>query len=244
MTKLILDLNKAKETLILDLNKAGVLEIPTMEVRLALDYSTSMREEYANGFVDKTTDMFLGAALAFDDNETLDVGFFNHGWNEAPQAKAADVGNYLTKHGIAMPSGGTAYAPIIHNFESRLGNPNAPQPVEKKQGFLGRLFGGSKPVVDIVEEGNVSPYRAYVGIITDGDNQDPREFEQALAATSGDTFFQFFAIGNQVSLSYLTRIAAQYKHVAFTHIPRPDELTVESFYDLIASPKLASWING
>uniref|UniRef100_A0AAU6W3J2 von Willebrand factor type A domain protein n=1 Tax=Pseudomonas phage Cygsa01 TaxID=3138529 RepID=A0AAU6W3J2_9VIRU len=244
MTALILDLEKAKDMLILDLEKAGVLEIPTMEVRLAMDFSTSMQEEYANGYVSNTVDLFLGAALAFDDNETLDVGFFNSDFTVTEQATAKDVGRYLQRVGRTRPSGGTNYAPIIHGFETRQGTQKVPEAVQKPVGILGRLFGGTKKLLDVVNEGGVSPYKAYVGVITDGDNMDPTQFEQALRGTSGDTFFQFFAIGNQVRLEYLTRIAAQYPHVAFAHIPEPHKQTTGSFYELIANPKLAAWING
>lgn len=241
---LILDLEKAKDILILDLEKAGVLEIPTMEVRLALDYSTSMAEEYRDGFVSSTIDLLLGAALAFDDNETLDVGFFTTGFTETESATAADVGQYLQRMGRTRPSGGTSYAPIIEGFESRQAVSKVPAALAKPAGILGRLFGAGKKIMDVVTDGRTSPYKAYVVVITDGDNMDKSDFERALRDTSGDTFFQFFAIGNQVSLSYLTRVAEQYPHVAFGHIPNPNQLTTSSFYELIANPKLAAWIKG
>lgn len=231
-------------SLILDLEKAGVLEIPTMEVRLAMDFSTSMMEEYANGYVSNTIDLFLGAAMAFDDNETLDVGFFNTDFTTTEQATAKDVGRYLDRVRRTVPGGGTNYAPIIRGFETRQGAQKIPEAVSKPVGILGRLFGASKKLLDVVNDGGVSPYKAYVGIITDGDNMDRSDFESALRDTSGDTFFQFFAIGDQVRLDYLTRVAAQYPHVAFAHIQDPHKQTAGSFYELIANPKLAAWING
>jgi len=244
-TPLVLDLTKARDALVLDLSKAGVLEIPTMETRLALDFSTSMSEEYEGGLVQRTIDRFLAAALTFDDNETLDVGFFSSTWKEAPSATKSDLGKYLAKHGMTRPGGGTHYGPIIQNFESRqVQSASAVTEPVKKAGFLSRIFGGAQAPAPTPTSEGTSPYRAYVGVITDGDNMDPAEFERQMAKTSGDTFFQFFAIGNQVNLNYLTRIAANYPHMHFIHIPQPTLLSDEDFFELLANEKFASWING
>lgn len=238
---LSLDLTKKTELLTLNLAKSGVLEIPVMEVRLAIDKSGSMDDEFRGGLVDRTVDLFLAAGLKFDDNGQLDVGFFNGEFEEAPTAVASDAGQYLKK-AKQRAGGGTCYGPIIENFETRRDLTLAEAaPVEKK-GFFGSLFGKSAPA-PAPAVGGVSKYRAYTGIITDGDNADKGAFERALKATSGDTFYQFIAIGTDIRPTYLTEIAAKYKHVSFIHIRDPKRTTDEEFYEALCNEKLAAWIN-
>ena len=215
---LSLDLEKKVETFTLSLEKAGVFQIPVLEARLAVDMSSSMSGEFSNGLVDRTVDLFIAAALKFDDNGSLDVGFFNSTFHKAPNATAADAGQYLKKSG-KRANGGTNYAPIIENFESTT-----------KGGFWAGLTGKK------------AKNRGYTAIITDGDNFDEAAFETALSKTSGDTFFQFIGIGTQVSKRYLKGIADRYPHVAFFIIERPLKVTDEEFYEMLCNDKLTKWI--
>lgn len=238
---LSLDLTKKTELLTLNLTKAGVLQIPVMEVRLAIDKSGSMDDEFCNGLVDRTVDLFLAAGLKFDDNGQVDVGFFNNDFHEAPTAVAADAGRYLKK-AKQYAGGGTSYAPIIENFETKCVSQQADQAQSaEKKGFFGSLF-GSKAATPAVTAGT-SKYRAYTGIITDGDNMDKGQFERALLNTSGDTFFQFIAIGTDIRPDYLTEIANRFEHVSFIHIRDPHRTTDEQFYEALCNEKLAAWIN-
>lgn len=235
---LSLDLTKKTELLTLNLQKAGVLNIPTMEVRLAIDKSGSMDDEFRTGLVDRTVDLFLAAGLKFDDNGTLDVGFFNNDFHDAPQAVAEDAGRYLKK-ARQSAGGGTSYAPIIENFETRLDLNASGQPAPEKKGIFGSLFGTKKETLP----SGVCKYRAYTGIITDGDNMDKGQFERALNRTSGDTFFQFIAIGTDIRPDYLNEVASKHKHVSFIHIKHPKQTTDEQFYEALCNEKLAAWIN-
>ena len=247
----ILDLSK-KFTL--NLEKAGVLIIPTLAARLAVDKSGSMDDEFRDGLVDRTIALFTAAALKFDDDGQLEMGFFNNYMERTPDATERDAGNYL-KRVRQSAGGGTSYAPIIVEFESKLAAPAAPvvaaptqaAPAPEKKGFFGSLFGkkdapAPAPVAASASAGNECAVRAYVGIITDGDANDNRQFEAVLAKTSGDTFFQFIAIGNGVRTEYLTGIAAKYPHVSFMHLPDPKNTTDEQFYEKLCNDKLASWI--
>lgn len=235
---LSLDLSKKTELLTLNLEKVGVLNIPIMEARLAIDKSGSMDDEFRTGLVDRTVDLFLAAALKFDDNGELDVGFFNNDFHEAPVAVAEDAGKYLKK-ARQSAGGGTSYAPIIENFETRLDVNASGQPAPQKRGIFGSLFGSKQAALP---EG-VSKYRAYTGIITDGDNADKGSFERALSATSGDTFFQFIAIGTDIRPDYLRDLAERYEHVSFIHIKDPKRTSDEEFYAALCHDKLAKWIN-
>lgn len=242
----ILDLSK-KFTL--NLEKSGVLVIPTLAARLAVDKSGSMDDEFRDGLVDRTIALFSAAALKFDDDGQLEMGFFNNYMERTPDATANDNGNYLRRVRQSA-GGGTSYAPIIVEFESKRVVPTAapaapiPAPAPEKKGFFSSIFGKKEEAapVETGPKANECAVRAYVGIITDGDANDNRQFEAVLAKTSGDTFFQFIAIGNGVQTSYLTSIAAKYPHVAFMHLPDPKRTTDEQFYEKLCNEKLATWI--
>lgn len=239
----ILDLSKKFQ---LNLEKVGVLQIPTMCTKLAVDESGSMDDEFRTGLVDRTIALFSGAALKFDDDGALEMGFFNTSMTLTEDALPTDNGNYL-KRVRRSAGGGTAYAPIIRAFESRLASTTtaAPAAPEKKGGFFSGLFsrGAAAPAPAATPElGDIRAHRSYVGIITDGDAGDERQFEAVLAKTSGDTFYQFIAIGNGVTTRYLTDVAARYPHVAFLHLPEPKKTSDDEFYKLLCNDKLASWI--
>lgn len=245
----ILDLSKKFE---LNLTKVGVLQIPTLAARLAVDKSGSMDDEFRDGLVDRTIALFTAAALKFDDDGQLEMGFFNNYMERTADATAQDAGNYL-KRVRQSAGGGTSYAPIIVEFESKCVGPAttapaapAPAPVPEKKGFFASVFGKKEtaPAAPVETGPNAGEcaVRAYVGIITDGDANDNRQFEAVMARTSGDTFFQFIAIGTGVRTEYLTSIAAKYPHVAFMHLPDPKRTTDEQFYEKLCNDKLASWI--
>jgi len=239
----ILDLSKKFE---LNLTKSGILVIPTLAARLAVDKSGSMEEEFRDGLVDRTIALFSAAALKFDDDGQLEMGFFNNYIERTPDATANDNGNYL-KRVRQSAGGGTSYAPIVVEFESkRVADtaPAAPAPAPEKKGFFSSIFGKKEEVAPVATglKAGECAVRAYVGIITDGDANDNRQFEAVLSKTSGDTFFQFIAIGTGVRTEYLTAIAAQYPHVSFMHLPDPKNTTDEQFYEKLCNAKLASWI--
>ncbi|QIG72787.1 Von Willebrand factor type A domain-containing protein [Rhizobium phage RHph_Y65] len=229
-----LDLTKKFE---LNLEKAGITQIPVLETRLAVDRSGSMQEEFDAGWVDKTINLFIVAAMKFDDNQSLEVGFFNTEFTQTPEAQAGDVGTYLkSKARNIRPTSGTYYAPIIENLESKM---SASAPIqEKKSGFFGFFKGDSSAPAS---KERVAKNKAYVGVITDGDPGDKRSFESALANTSGDTFYQFIAIGNQIDANYLKGLSNQYKHVSFIHLKDPYKVTDDSFYENLCNEKFVAW---
>lgn len=228
MTAIVLDLKKKFE---LNLTKAGILNVPILQARAAIDKSGSMEDLFRRGWVSSTLDLFIGAALKFDDNGELEVGFFNTEFHATPVATAEDGGTYMTtkgkKHGA---SGGTSFAPIVAAFE------NWPKEPAAKPGLLSRMF-GSKPAAEPEEQP-----RAYVGVITDGVNGDRSEFEQILAQTDGKTFYQFIGIGSGVDVKYLELLSKRYKHLSFVHIKDPTAMTPDSFYEALCNPKFAAWI--
>lgn len=220
---LTLDLTKKIE---LSLEKAGVVNVPKLEVRLAVDESGSMQDEYQAGLVDAIINRFIVAGMKFDDNKSLDIAFFNDRIREAPSALEEDVGTYLSKKFPRRQWGGTAYAPIIEQFETRQ--------TEPKKGLFG--MGGGQAA-------GTSKFRGYCAVITDGDNSDKPQFERALAKTSGDTYYEFIAIGTDIRPQYLTELTKQYKHVGFSHVKSPKTISDQEFYDTLINEKFVAWIN-
>ncbi len=234
----ILDLSKKFE---LNLSKAtGGMTIPILAARLAVDKSGSMDEEFNDGLVERTVALFIGAAMKFDDNGELEMGFFNTSFSEAPNATAADVGNYIRSNRIRA-GGGTAYSPILEAFETRKVAPAAPAPAEEKKGFFASIF-SKKQAAPSVDLTGTCEHRAYVGIVTDGMPDDAAKFQRLLGETSGDTFYQFIAIGTQIRTDYLRNLAAQYPHCAFFHLPDPKSTTDDEFYEQLCNTKLAEWL--
>ena len=245
--EILLNLNKSFE---LNLTKAAGItqhEIPTMEVRLAIDKSGSMDDEFRNGYVDSLVNKFLAVAMSFDDNGSVEVGFFNTEFHEAPEAVPADIGRYLAKS-RQRAGGGTEFADIIHAFELSRGGVVA-QTTQAAKGFLGRLFGqkaaAAVPTVNSNPAGCAVPgMRAYVAIVTDGDNYDKSEFEAAMMQTSGEVFYQFIAIGSGAPTHYLQRVAAHYPHMSVVSFANPTRVSDEQFYQGICNETFVTWMKG
>jgi hypothetical protein len=217
LQKDVLDLSKAFE---LNLVKAGLPANLKMQTRLGIDRSPSMEEEFECGWVAKTVDIFLAAALKFDDDGSLTVGAFDKGFKGMPDATIEDAGVYVRRNRLSANGNGTRYAPVIKNMAH-----------VQKPGFMSRLFGGSGGVP------------VYLGLITDGDCQDRAEFVKALEAVDRTkSFIHIFGIGNQVAVGYMRDIASQFENVAFDHLPDPHKATADSFYELMCGSKFADWV--
>lgn len=237
MSTVILDLKKKIE---LNLEKKGIVDIPPLRTRLSVDCSGSMDDEFRNGWVQKAVDLFIAAALKFDDNGELEMSFFNNDLHDDyPVATIEDGGAYMkTKAKRVRAYGGTSYAPIIEWLFDK----ETVVQEGSKAGFFGRLVGQRD--VEAVKELHQGSELGYLGVITDGDNADPRQFETILRGTNNNVFIQFIAIGNQVRVDYLKRIAEQYPHVHFIHIKDPHSTTPDTFYEQLVNDKLATWIKG
>lgn len=234
--EMLLDLTKTFE---LNLEKAGVVNIPTLEVMFAIDKSGSMSHLFRNGAVDRAVNLFLPLALKFDDNAQIEVGFFNSNFEEAPFAVAADCGKYLKKSGQSA-DGGTCFAPIIEAFETKRAGAVTESVTTAVKGFWGKLTGKTQTTAAVSTQ--QTQYRAYAAILTDGANFDKREFEAEMAKTGGNTFYQFIGIGTGVETSYLTNLASQYPHVAYFELRDPNNFTDDKFYQEIVNSKFTAWM--
>lgn len=232
-----------EKKLTISLEKAGFSKIPKMEVKALVDKSGSMSDEFACGWVQSTLDLFLVAALKFDDDGALQVGFFNTGFTQTPDMKESDIGVYVRKHNI-YASGGTCFAEGIKAFKQ--GGDATPARVSAEQpktGFLGRLFGSTPKVAEVVVETPVakSSIPTYIAMITDGENSDKTAFEAQLA-TMGNTFLQIIGIGNGVDKRYLDRVANMYDNVSVMYIPNPKAVDDAGFYDMLFNADLKKFI--
>lgn len=215
----LLDLTK---TLELNLEKAQIYTVPKMAVKLLVDRSGSMMDEFQSGWVQDTIDLFLAAAIKFDDDGVLQLGFFNHEFTETPEATAEDAGRYVRKHGI-YASGGTSFAEGLRAFKGKAG--------VEKAGFFGRLTGKQdKPRLP-----------TYIAMITDGENSDKAAFERELA-TLENTFVQIVGIGRGVDERYLNSVAQKYKNVSVIYLPNPKSVTPDNFYEALLHNDLKAFI--
>jgi hypothetical protein len=259
---IILDLNKK---FVLNLEKAGIVNVPILQARAVIDKSGSMSGLYESGWVSNVLNLFIGAALKFDDNGELEVGFFNDSFIQTPVATADDADTYFsTKARGLRADGGTHYAPFIAAFDNgllaerqALADKAAGKRVQENApatgGFFNKLvssvFGSSKKEKDRVVEidspssavvGGIQlstelqdGLRAYVGVITDGENSDDSEFVP---------LFQFILIGHGVHPKKLEKLAEKHKHIGVVHIKDPLSMTPDSFYQALCNEKFKAWI--
>lgn len=209
------------KSLNISLEKANIIKIPVMEVKLLVDKSGSMSSMFYTGWVQDTIDLFLAAALKFDDDGKLQIGFFNSSFKQLPDVVEADAGKYIVKHGVRA-DGGTCFAEGVATFKSG---------AKAKKGIFGSLFSKKQEVEMPV----------YVAMITDGQCTDERQFEAQLKEMDG-TFLQIIGIGHGVDKRYLDNVASQHTNVSVIYLDNPTSVTQDSFYDMILNKDLKQFI--
>lgn len=218
----LLDLKKSLE---LNLTKADILAIPSMSVRLAVDRSGSMSEEFDSGWVDKTINLFIAAAVKFDDNGELEMGFFNTDFVQKRNATESDFKGYLKSVHVSA-TGGTKFAPVLEEF----GVFNKPS---------GGLFGA---VRSMFSSSPVLKQPVYLAMITDGDCYDWGEFEAYVHSLVPNCFLQVIAIGNQVTLGNFSAFSGV-KNFSLVHHANPSKLNADAFYEGLCNTKFKTWID-
>lgn len=206
----MLDLTKALE---LNLEKAQIFTPITMAVKLAVDKSGSMSDEFASGWVQDTLDLFLAAAMKFDDDGVMEIGFFNTSFDRTPDMTVDDAHTYIRDNRI-YAGGGTNFADAIKGLKGK-----------NKGGFFSF---GKKPTP------------VYLALITDGENNDKREFEAQLDSLE-NTFVQIVAIGNGCNKRYLDAVAAKYDTVEVLYLPNPKAVDQNKFYELLLNEEFKAF---
>lgn len=195
-----INLKKSTETLgehLVDLSKKkGIdLEKHIAKVAVVLDYSGSMSGLYNSGKVQKVLNRLFPLALRFDDNGELDVFLFSNGYKQMEGMTLENYEDYVKKVILksSFSMGGTEYAPVINGLLKEYSS-------QKKQSFLSSIFKNN------VQGETIDNTPTFVIFITDGENYDERETDQAVRESSKQNIFiQFVGIGNE-RFSYLSKL--------------------------------------
>lgn len=84
------------------------------KVKMVLDYSGSMSENYRSGYVQSVITRLLPLALRFDDDGELESYIFSNDYEQLEAVTQANYDNYVkTCVYDRMSMGGTHYAPVI-----------------------------------------------------------------------------------------------------------------------------------
>jgi hypothetical protein len=204
-----------------ELRKQNIPDSLKMEVKLAIDCSSSMREEYELGRVQNIIDSFIGSALRFDDNGKLEVCSFNYQCYNHPPATLDDVSVYLTNNKI-HPYGSTSFLPIIEDFL-----------LKKEKGIINRIKNVFK-----------KKYPIFLTIITDGENDDKEEFIEILEdiLDKSNVFIHIIGISENLNTTYLTFLENRFSNIYFSHFKDLSHLPPTILYYVLASSKLARWL--
>lgn len=181
-------LNLAKEV-VLDLTKKSGIEGQVARVMLCIDRSGSMSELYRDGTVQKVISRLVPIAMAFDDNQEMEVVVFDDEAQTVKSVTTSNLDNYVQKVLNKLDFGGTNYAPAIKEVMKLHGTPYSIG--AEIVGFIKSIFGKKKEVESVKVD-----IPTYVIFITDGENFDERETESVLIeASKQGIFFQFVGIG-------------------------------------------------
>lgn len=168
------------------LDKYG-LDDHSADVALVLDFSGSMNSAFRNGFVQKVADALMGAAVLFDDNQSIDVFLFDDRYEYigelTPNQFEGQIGKWENQYGLG---GGTRYGAVMKLvMEHYFGNSRQPeQPMNR-----------DKPI--------------YVMFLTDGDATDKSVATKIMREASyAPIFWQFIGIktGMFSNFNYLEKL--------------------------------------
>lgn len=182
----MLDLQKSKQV-VLNLTKELGLGDQKAQVVLAIDYSGSMGHLYHNGTVQKIVERLVPIAMAFDDNEAMEVYRFDHNYRRmTTDVTPTNYKDYVDKHIFKGGMGGTEYAPVMKAIISEATSGGV------SKSILSKLFGGKT-----VSDKQPAEYPTYVIFITDGDCSDKAKALQTIKECSNlPIFWQFVGIGH------------------------------------------------
>lgn len=179
-----IDMSKHAEnlnTVLIDMSKSGKTNMNNhvARVALAMDYSGSMSNLFANGSVQDVVTRLLPIALKFDDNGELESWMFSNGQDRLHPVTANNyasyVNNVMMKTKIHM--GSTEYAPVLND------------------------------IVKYYNDKHPSTTPAFIMFITDGDNWDTDATNAVIRELSNyNMFVQFVGIGTDTDFAYLRKL--------------------------------------
>lgn len=200
-------LNLRKETFNISLRKNDIGNI-FARVGVVMDDSGSMESMYKRGTVQSVLERLLPVALKFDDNAELDMWLFSNHFKRLPSITEDDFFDYVNREVMKRASWrGTYYAPVINDIVDKYVN----------------------------EEPSNIP--TFILFITDGENFDRNEAEQAIRkASKHNIFFQFIGLGNEDFrfLKKLDEMEGRYiDNANFFEIENINKISDADLYDLL-----------
>lgn len=219
----VIDMSKSAEnlnTVLIDMSKGSKIDMTkhTARVALAMDYSGSMGNLFANGSVQDVVTRLLPIALKFDDNGELESWLFS---NEKERLKAVTIKNYKNYVKSVMMKahmymGGTNYAPVL------------------------------KDIVKYYKDIEPSNIPAFIIFITDGENYDVAETNRIVKELSNyNMFVQFIGIGDE-DFDYLKSLddmkGRKHDNTGFTAVRDMNKMTDEELYTEILR-QYKDWLN-
>lgn len=219
----VIDMSKSAEnlnTVLIDMSKGSKIDMTkhTARVALAMDYSGSMSNLFANGSVQDVITRLLPIALKFDDNGELESWLFSEGKERLKAVTIKNYQNYVKSVMMKahMDMGGTNYAPVLKDMVKYYKN---------------------------VEPSNIP---AFIIFITDGENWDTEETNRVVKELSNyNMFVQFIGIGNE-NFKYLKSLddmnGRKHDNTGFATVRDMNRMTDGELYTEILR-QYKDWLN-
>ena len=219
----VIDMSKSTENLnkvLIDMSKGSKIDMTKhmARVALAMDYSGSMSNLFANGSVQDVITRLLPIALKFDDNGELESWLFSNGKERLDAVTINNYKNYVKKVMMKanMNMGGTNYAPVLND------------------------------IVKYYKDVEPSEIPAFVIFITDGENWDTDETNKIVKELSKyNMFIQFIGIGDE-DFRYLKSLddmkGRKYDNTGFTAVKDMNRMTDGELYTEILR-QYKDWLN-
>lgn len=219
----VIDMSKSAENLsnvLIDMSKGGKIDMTKhmARVALAMDYSGSMSNLFANGSIQDVITRLLPIALKFDDNGELESWLFSDNKEKLDAVTINNYKNYVKKvmMNARMTMGGTNYAPVL------------------------------KDIVKYYKDVEPSEIPAFIIFITDGENWDTEQTNRIVKELSNyNMFVQFIGIGNE-NFKYLKSLddmrGRKYDNTGFTAVKDMNQMTDEELYTEILR-QYKNWLN-
>jgi hypothetical protein len=241
---LTLDLNKSQQALVLNLSKAGVSELPKVDVAFVMDVSGSFDDEHRQGVTNDLLTRLIPWAALFDPDQKMEVYTFSNGprnVHHAADVSARNYAGYVQREIIGCPGylGGTDYSYVLERVLTDFG-----WMAEKPKGFLSRIFGGGETPAPAVQ-----PRQTLIFFVTDGESADEAKTTALLAASQarGDgVYFHFLGVSNQsAKFPYIEGLGERFGNVGFTAVNRVRQWVQQSddaINQALISDELVAWL--
>lgn len=224
-----IDLSKRVEKVGIILEKKGISNV-VAQVKLAIDRSGSMNDEYRDGIVQDVVERVLAVGMKFDPDKSIDVFAFHNDSIELPPAKESTISGYVKKEIMNKVSpGGTSYAPVMQDIvESAVASSG------KKKGLFGGLFGKKSAPVE--------EFPTVAIFITDGENDDRSAAKRAIIDSQDkNIYWVLIGIGNG-NFSFIEQLGEEFPNAGYFCVKDIRTIDDDDLYSLIISDELAQWV--